>query len=294
MSNAWLELTLISHSDDEALLIETALEMAGAVAITYQAADDSEIFEPPIGTTPFWAETGVTGLFPQESDPQAILAQLEQSLGEGYTISEHLLNDSDWVRAWLDHFQPIRFGENFWVAATEHVIDDPEAIVLRLDPGLAFGTGTHPSTAMCLNWIVSQPSLAEKTVYDYGCGSGILGIAAALCGAKHVWQTDIDPQALTASRENALKNKVDRKITVCAAPEEAPHVDLLIANILLEPLCFLRDAFEKHLRTDTTMIFAGLLERQESDIRARYGDAYTIERADQRDGWILLHLQPKA
>ena len=166
--------------------------------------------------------------------------------------------------------------------------------MLRLDPGLAFGTGTHPSTAMCLNWLVHHGALAGKTIYDYGCGSGILGIAAALLGAKHVWQTDIDPQALTASGENADKNGVRERITLCADPNNAPQVDLLVANILLEPLCALRPQFEKHLRADSEMIFAGLLERQEERIRAAYGDAYHISRADSRDGWILLHLRPNA
>lgn len=287
----WLELSLTARSEDEAFLLETALELSGALAITYQAADEEEIFEPPVGTTPLWQSTKVTGLYDIDVDRQSVLAALHSSLGEEYPIAEHLVNDSDWVRAWLDYFQPIRFGERFWVAATEHIIEDEQALVLRLDPGLAFGTGTHPSTAMCLNYLVNKADLAGKTVYDYGCGSGILGIAAALVGAKAVYQTDIDPQALIASADNAEKNQVRDKIHLCENPSEAPAVDILIANILLEPLCFLREQFEKHLKPDTLLYFAGLLERQEADIRARYGDAYEIWRADEREGWILLALK---
>ena len=290
----WLELTLTAHSDAEAEQLEAALEASGAIAVTYTAADDEEIYEPPVGTTPLWQTTRVTGLYPLDSDRDAILTVLRAALGNDYPIAEHLLHDNDWVRAWLDHFQPIPFGNGFWVAATEHTIPEADATVLRLDPGLAFGTGTHPSTAMCLNWLVHHGALADKTVYDYGCGSGILGIAAALLGAKHVWQTDIDPQALTASGENADKNGVRERITLCADPDDAPKVDLLVANILLEPLCFLRPQFEKHLRADSQLIFAGLLERQEERIRAAYGDAYAITRTDSRDGWILLHLHPNA
>lgn len=289
----WLELSLTAHSEEEAFLLETALELSGALAVTYQAADEEEIFEPPIGTTPLWQSTKVTGLYALDADRQAVLAALHSSLGDEYPIAEHLVNDSDWVRAWLDYFQPIRFGERFWVAATEHKIDDENAIVLRLDPGLAFGTGTHPSTAMCLNYLVNKAELQGKTVYDYGCGSGILGIAAALVGAEKVYQTDIDPQALIASADNAEKNGVSQQIHICANPADAPAVDILVANILLEPLCFLREQFEQHLKTNTLLYFAGLLERQQADIEARYGDAYTIRRADEREGWILLELQHK-
>ena len=294
MTAQWLEITLHSTNDADTDRIEAALEAAGAIAITYTAADDEEIYEPPVGSMPLWTHTGVTGLFPQNSDPETIHFLLRAALGNDIALNDRLFADSEWTRAWLDHFRPIDFGGGFWVAASEHHIDAADATVLRLDPGLAFGTGTHPSTAMCLNWLVHHGALTGKTVYDYGCGSGILGIAAALLGAAHVWQTDIDPQALTASGENADKNGVRERITLCADPNDAPQVDLLVANILLEPLCFLRPQFEKHLRADSQLIFAGLLERQEERIRAAYGDAYAITRTDSRDGWILLHLRPNA
>ena len=292
MTAQWLEITLHSNSDADTDRIEAALEAAGAIAITYTAADDEEIYEPPVGSMPLWTHTGVTGLFPQNSDPETIHFLLRAALGNDIALDDRLFADSEWTRAWLDHFQPIPFGNGFWVAATEHTIPEADATVLRLDPGLAFGTGTHPSTAMCLNWLVHH-DLRGKTAYDYGCGSGILGIAAALLGATHIWQTDIDPQALTASHDNAEKNNVAARITLCANPGDAPQVDLIIANILLEPLCALRPQFEKHLHAASRLIFAGLLERQEERIHAAYADAYHIRRADERDGWILLELQRK-
>ncbi|MDO4776774.1 MAG: 50S ribosomal protein L11 methyltransferase [Cardiobacteriaceae bacterium] len=288
--NQWLEITLQSDNDAQTERFEQALEAAGAIAITYQAADDEEIYEPPIGSMPLWRQTGVTGLFAQSSDPEAVIAALQQALGdEADALDMRQFADSEWTRAWLDHFRPIDFGRGFWVAASEHEIPDANATVLRLDPGLAFGTGTHPSTAMCLNWL-NQNDLHGKSVYDYGCGSGILGIAAALLGAREVWQTDIDPQALTASLDNAQKNGVDGRIHIVADPAEAPRVDVLVANILLEPLCFLQSQFLRHIHPDTRLVFAGVLERQVPELAAVYQDAFDLRVADTRDGWALIEL----
>ena len=285
----WLELSLEAHSDAEAERYEDALLAAGALAITFQAADQEEIFEPPPGTTPLWQHTAVTGLFAQDSDLGALLAVLRQELGPQLPISRRCFADAQWTRAWLDHFKPIYFGPSFIVAATEHEIDDKNATVLRLDPGLAFGTGTHPSTAMCLQFLVSQ-DLRGRSVYDYGCGSGILGVAAALLGADPVYQTDIDPQALRASADNAAKNGVAERIHIVATPDAAPRVDILVANILLAPLCGLRTQFEKHTDANSVLVFAGLLERQEEELRAAYA-GYQIERLQEREGWICLRLR---
>lgn len=289
---SWLEITFESFSEEDTQRFEEALEAAGALSITYQALDDNEeIFEPPIGSMPLWEKTGVTGLFAQDADLDSILLTLYSLLGENLPINKRLFADSEWTRAWLDYFKPILFAgkKRLWIAATEHVIDDADALVMRLDPGLAFGTGTHPSTALCLQFLANC-DLHGKTVYDYGCGSGILGIAAAMLGAEKVFQTDIDPQALQASRENAAKNHVAEKIDVLAEPENAPQVDFIVANILLEPLCALRPQFEKHIKNGTTLIFAGLLARQEQRIRDVYSD-FTVEKINENDGWIILQLK---
>lgn len=287
----WLQVTLKANSDEAIERIEAALEAAGAIAVTYQAGDESEIYEPPIGSMPLWADTAVTGLFARDCDPEHVMSTLRQELGDEVALNEHILADSEWTRAWLDHFKPIQFSERFWVAASEHVIEDEDAIVLRLDPGLAFGTGTHPSTAMCIDYLAHH-ELSCKTVYDYGCGSGILGITAALLGAEHVWQTDIDPQAMTASRDNAAKNHVSERITCCDNPDDAPIVDLLVANILLKPLCALQPQFAQHTNADSTLIFAGVLAEQADTLVEHYQATHNVRVINQREGWVLLEAQP--
>lgn len=293
MSEDWLQVTLAAADEPSIAAIEAALEAAGAIALTYQANDDSEIYEPPVGETPLWAHTAVTGLFAKDAQAEHVLATLKQHLGEDVPLAESLLADSEWTRAWLDHFQPIAFADRLWIAASEHVIEDERAIVLRLDPGLAFGTGTHPSTAMCLDYL-ARADLAGKSVYDYGCGSGILGIAAALLGAQAVYQTDIDPQAMRASADNAAKNQVQAQITLCANPDDAPRVDILLANILLQPLCALKAQFMQHTDAASTLIFAGVLEAQADSLIAHYADSHDLRVINQREGWVLLEGHPHA
>lgn len=294
-NNEWLNLSLDCQDEHELEIVEEALFFAGALSVSYEAVDDEEIFEPPVGTTPLWQNTRITALFEKNADLGAIIAELDAMLGEKLRFNPKFFADSEWTRAWLDYFKPILFEsekKRFYVAATEHQIDDKEATILRLDPGLAFGTGTHPSTAMCLQYLV-EADLHDKALYDYGCGSGILGIAGALLGAKNIYQTDIDPQALIASLDNAQKNKVEDKIQILNNPDDAPKVDILVANILLEPLCFLRPQFEKHIQKDTILIFAGILERQQSRIEEVYGDKYKIQRINEVDGWVCLKLIQK-
>ncbi len=292
MSVSWLEITLDSHHDDDSERLEEALTEAGALAITFTAADESEIFEPSLGEMPLWPTTGVTGLFPQNSDPETVIATLNARLNGEYALKHNVFADSEWTRAWLDYFQPINFGQGFWVAATEHVIEEPDTTILRLDPGLAFGTGTHPSTAMCLDYLNHQV-LDGLSVYDYGCGSGILGIAAALLGAKIVYQTDIDPQALIASADNAKKNKVSDIITIVSDPEKAPTVDLIVANILLSPLCDLKPRLLAHLKPQGKMIFAGILDHQVDTLKRHYIDDCHVNIINQQEHWVLLLITPK-
>lgn len=285
----WLELSLIINNEEDIEHIESALEQSGAIAITYQAADDEEIFEPPIGTTPLWQNNKITALYPMGSDREHILQQLGQTLGDNYPINSHLLQDKDWNNAWLAHFQPIAISEKFWIASEAHQINAKDATILRINPGLAFGTGTHPSTALCLEHLVRHIPIKNKTLYDYGCGSGILGIAAALLGASAVYQTDIDPQALLSSQENATKNNVGDKITILSDSTQAPKVDILIANILLAPLCQLKENFERHKKAHTEFYFAGLLNTQIDTLRTHYHD-YHIEQIAERENWVLLKL----
>ncbi|MDO4435704.1 MAG: 50S ribosomal protein L11 methyltransferase [Cardiobacteriaceae bacterium] len=291
----WLNLSLDCADEHELEIVEEALFFAGALSVSYEAVDDEEIFEPPVGTTPLWQNTRITALFEKNANLGEILAQLDEMLGEKLRFNSKFFQDIEWTRAWLDYFKPIEFvgkQKRLWVGATEHEIKDNQGVILRLDPGLAFGTGTHPSTAMCLQFL-ADTDLNGKALYDYGCGSGILGIAAGLLGAKEIYQTDIDPQALTASLDNAQKNKVEHKIKILQNPDDAPQVDILVANILLEPLCFLKSQFEKHLKDHTVLVFAGILERQQARIEEVYGEQFHIERINERDEWICLKLSKK-
>lgn len=286
------QIQLIANNQNQIDQIEEQLTDLGAISISYDAYDDQEIFEPEIGSTPFWQNTQITALF--NLDNLDLIDNLKEIFPE---LTYQIVKDQDWVRAWLDYFQPIKLNPNFWIAAQEHNPKDyginDGATILRLDPGLAFGTGTHPSTFLCLDYLVNQINLKDKIVYDYGCGSGILGIASALCGAKKVYQTDIDPQALIASKENADKNSVQNQIQIYANPNEAPLVDIIIANILLDPLCNLKNQFEKHLKKDGKLYFAGLLTRQQTIIADYYQNDYFIDQVASKDDWILLQLTPR-
>lgn len=283
----WLQLTLeaVEHSPEQ---LEDAFLAAGALAVTLQDAGDQPVLEPAPGETPLWAQTRVTGLFDAQTDIETVKTHLRQLLGCADLPESRLesLEERDWVRAWLDDFHPMRFGQRLWICPTAQEPPEPTAVNVRLDPGLAFGTGTHPTTALCLEWL-DGADLAGKTVLDYGCGSGILAIAAAKLGAGRVLGVDIDPQALTASRNNAAANKVT--LEVCA-PNELPAVtvDVLLANILAGPLIALAPYFARLLRPGSPIILAGLLERQAEEVAAAYRDYFEMLPSRHQGDWTLL------
>ena len=234
----WQQLTLEAGDLDPDVL-SVFFEEKGALSVTLADAADQPIFEPDPGTTPLWSATRVTALFPEDADLQAIRQALAGRFGAALTerVVEETLTDQDWERAWLDRFQPMRFGEHLWICpAGQRPPADDDQVLIDLDPGLAFGTGTHPTTALCLAWLDRHPPSGQQ-VLDFGCGSGILAIAALKLGAAQVWGVDIDQQALWASRENAARNLVADKLTT-ALPDELPEqtYDLLLANILANPL----------------------------------------------------------
>jgi ribosomal protein L11 methyltransferase len=199
----------------------------GAQAVTFMDAKDVPVYEPMPGETPLWGETEVMGLFDAETDPAPTIAFFQQIFGEdvGYKVEQ--LEDKDWVREWMDHFHPMQFGERLWICPSWRDVPNPDAVNVMLDPGLAFGTGTHPTTALCLQWLDGL-DLAGKTVVDFGCGSGILGIAALKLGAARVIGIDIDPQAIQASRDNAARNGVADQIKTVRS--SAVFIDNLIAG----------------------------------------------------------------
>ena len=201
---SWLQIRL-AITPDQAEALEDQLLDVGAVSVTFMDAEDQPIFEPDLNTTPLWSHTHLLALFEADTDPDALLAHLR--LLRGGEIPEHqieVIEDQDWERSWMDNFQPMRFGRRLWIVPSWHAAPEPDAVNLLLDPGLAFGTGTHPTTALCLEWLDAQ-SLQGQSLLDFGCGSGILAIAGLLLGAEHAVGTDIDVQALEASRDNAMR-----------------------------------------------------------------------------------------
>jgi ribosomal protein L11 methyltransferase len=199
-----------------------------------------------------------------------------------------MLADQAWERVWLEDFRPMRFGRRLWVCPGGLPAGDADAIRIELDPGLAFGTGTHPTTALCLEWLDGQ-DLAGCSVVDYGCGSGILAVAAAKLGAAHVVAMDIDPQALIATRENALRNRVAGTLTVTGEPALAPRsADVLLANILAGPLVELAPRFAEALVPGGRLALSGLLPEQADAVTAAYRPWFHIETTTTRDGWVLL------
>lgn len=287
MSN-WLQIDL-SLGNFDAETIEDALMAAGAVAVTYKDAADDPVFEPWPGEMPLWQQTRVTGMFPANADINNVRAVLLGMLDTA-RLPEHrveILEDRDWTREWLKNFKPVKFGRKLWVVPTAYTPPEPDAVNMMLDPGLAFGTGTHPTTALCLEWLDGL-DLAGKTVVDYGCGSGVLGIAAALLGAAHVVCTDIDAQALTATQQNAKCNGVADRVHVFL-PQDMPQVsaDVVVANILAQPLIMLANNIAGLYKTGGDIGLAGLLREQADEVIAAYPNT-DMRVLKEREGWVLL------
>ncbi len=294
-TTCWLQLTLESpHHNPEQL--EDALLQAGALAITLQDAADRPVLEPLPGTTPLWFHTRVTGLFAAQTDPHTIKAILKQALGDrDFPVCRvESLEERDWVRVWLDDFHPMRFGRQLWVCPTDCTPPPPEAVTVWLDPGLAFGTGAHPTTALCLEWL-DGADLDGKTVIDYGCGSGILAVAAARLGARQVWAVDIDPQALLATESNAVRNRV-REILALGSPAALPAtpVDILLANILAGPLIELAPRFSALVRPQGRLALSGILAEQAEQVQAAYAQWFDFDPARRREEWVLLQAVRRA
>jgi ribosomal protein L11 methyltransferase len=250
----WLELR-INSSRTQAPKIEKSLLKWGALSVTLEDNADQPIFEPALGETPLWQETRVTGLFESDVDTQEIERRLKRP-----DVHWHILEDKDWEREWMQYYHPIQCAENLWICPSWMAPPDPNAVNLLLDPGLAFGTGTHPTTFLCLQWLAQQ-SLNNTKVIDYGCGSGILGIAALLLGAEHALGIDIDPQALLASRDNATRNHLAQHRFPVYFPENHPktQAQLLIANILAGPLVTLAGALLNLLEPGGRLCLSGIL-----------------------------------
>ncbi|HXG27822.1 MAG TPA: 50S ribosomal protein L11 methyltransferase [Nevskiales bacterium] len=284
----WLQIAIEADADVEAL--EEALLALGAVSVSLTNATGEQLFEPLPGETPLWARCWVTGLFPAATEPASVLFGVQARLGleRPPRFRVETLADRDWVRACLADLKPMRFGRRLWICPSGHNVSEADAVVVQLDPGLAFGTGTHPSTALCLN-ALDALDLAGKTVIDYGCGSGILAVAAALLGARHVSAVDIDPQAVQATRDNAERNGVSARVQAMPAAAFTPApADLLVANILSGPLKALAPRFAACVRPGGGLVLAGLLAAEAEDLRCAYAPWFDLPQAQIEDGWLRL------
>lgn len=285
----WLQVRL-AITPEQAETYEDALLGVGAVSVTFMDAEDQPIFEPDLGTTPLWSNTHLLALFEADTDPANLFAHLQ--LLTGGELPEHQIEqieDQDWERSWMDNFQPMRFGRRLWIVPSWHAAPEPEAVNLLLDPGLAFGTGTHPTTALCLEWLDGQ-DLTGCNVIDFGCGSGILAIAALLLGAPQAIGADIDPQALDASRDNASRNGIDPARFPVHLPADLPQqpAEVVVANILAGPLVSLAPQITGLVKAGGRLALSGILAEQAEEVRAAYEGAFELDPTAINDGWVRI------
>lgn len=292
----WVKITLDTRAEYTDLLSDQ-LTRAGAIAITLKSGGETPLYEPGPGEIPLWGEVRVEGLFEPGTDVDQVMGWLRGCTEEGRIIAHHstALADRPWERACLDAFRPLRFGEHTWIHPSwEAVPAEPGAVVIELDPGLAFGTGTHATTSLCLEWIDRHP-VSGKRIIDYGCGSGVLAVAAVKHGAVRAWAVDHDPQALTATGANAEKNGVAHRITPCLPRQlDAPPVDVLLANILAGPLVELAPVFAGLMQPEGALVLSGLLTDQADAITGAYAPWFRITGTRQRDEWLLVEGRRRA
>lgn len=283
----WYQLQIEQCHRDEVEQLTEALEDNGALSISLTDKHDDPVLEPAPGTTPLWPDVVITALYTEPADAETAMLLLKaQSPHLNLSIQE--LADQDWERVWMDDFQPLCFGERLWVCPSWMEPPAPDAVNLILDPGLAFGTGTHPTTSLCLSWL-DKADLAGKQVIDYGCGSGILALASLKLGAAGVQAVDIDEQALQATRNNAETNQISQESLTIGLPQilKTP-VDLLIANILLAPLMALKSQFKALLKEGGVLVVSGILEEQSASLIEHYQDDFSHQFSKHHEGWSLL------
>lgn len=299
----WLQLK--AHvAPEQAELLEELLLDEGATAIGLQDAHDDPVFEPERGTTPLWEDTILTGLYDDLEGVESMLERIEAAWSEQMpgepcpTIEYELLADRDWEREWMDDFTPLRMGQRLWIVPSWHEPPEADAVNLILDPGLAFGTGTHPTTALCLEWLdelAVEGHLAQQRVLDVGCGSGILAIAALKLGASHADATDIDPQALQASRDNAERNAIAEPALSLYYPEQLSAnggYPIVTANILAGPLVELASMIAGHVAPGGRLALSGILANQADDVYQAYvAQGISMQEPVVREGWVRLNGQ---
>ncbi len=292
---AWLELTVQTKEIYTERISDFLEQQTNAASVTWQAADEEALFEPDLNTTPLWKCVHIRALYADDAPVSDLIHVLEFKFGK-----EAILDccfkpviDKVWERVWLEDFQPMRFGKRLWICPTAFEPPDPLGVTVQLDPGLAFGTGTHPSTALCLEWIDAH-LLSGQTIIDYGCGSGILAIAALKCGAHQAFAIDHDPQAIEATEANAIQNAILSTSISCLLPHQFKRVkaDVLIANILAEPLIALAEVFKHLIKAEGQCVLAGILREQVANVQQRYVAAgFTLIDIQYKQDWARMVLR---
>ncbi|WP_084977202.1 50S ribosomal protein L11 methyltransferase [Plesiomonas shigelloides] len=286
----WIQLKL-NTTGAQAEAIGDVLMESGSVSITFMDSHDTPVFEPLPGETRLWGDTDVMALYDAETDMAAVIAQLQQSplLGNDFVHKIEQLEDKDWEREWMDNFHPMRFGQRLWICPSWREVPEPEAVNVMLDPGLAFGTGTHPTTALCLEWLDGL-DLVGKTVVDFGCGSGILAIAALKLGAARAVGIDIDPQAITASRDNAERNGVSDRLELYLPKDQPQDLlgDVVVANILAGPLRELAPLISVLPKSGGHLGLSGILESQAESVADAYCEKFVLDPIAEREEWCRI------
>lgn len=283
-----LALTLTLDGLDADRVEESCFEF-GALAVSYTDQRDDPILEPAPGEFRLWPHSRLQALFPFETSPEELVAGLSHVLRvEPARLQVETLADKIWEREWLRDFHPMCFGRRLWVAPHHAHVHTEGAVVVKLDPGLAFGTGTHATTAMCLAWLDEHVQPGQRAI-DYGCGSGVLAVAAVKLGAREAHAFDIDPQALIATRDNADANDVGDRVHVVGQDAALPvDADLLMANILCGPLCELAPRFAGLVRPGGRIVLAGLLNTQAEEVTKAYASSFDVAAFASREGWTAL------
>ncbi|EOV0118828.1 50S ribosomal protein L11 methyltransferase [Vibrio parahaemolyticus] len=287
----WIQIKLNATNENAEQIGDMLMEETGALSVTFLDAQDTPVFEPLPGETRLWGDTDILALYDAEADTNFIIDQIKASnmLAENFAYKVEQLEDKDWEREWMENFHPMKFGERLWICPSWREVPEPDAVNVMLDPGLAFGTGTHPTTALCLEWLESM-DLSGKTVIDFGCGSGILAIAAIKLGAEKVIGIDIDPQALLASKDNAERNGVADKLEVYL-PQNQPEgliADVVVANILAGPLRELAPIIKGLVKPNGALAMSGVLDTQAEDVASYYRDELHIDPIVEQSEWCRI------
>ena len=286
---SWLELS-VRVTRQNAPLVESLLQNEPVLALTLTDDADDPVLEPGVGETPLWPSVCVTALFVGDTpvEPLTRMLSLLPGVDRPQQVNFRRFEDQQWERAWLDRFQSMQFGSGLWIVPGDTPIPESARYALRLDPGLAFGTGTHPTTHMCLEWMDGH-DFGGETVVDYGCGSGVLGIAAAIKGAKTVVCVDNDPQALTATYDNAKRNGVQDVVRGFSPERFNPQAaDVVLANILAGPLLELAPRLGTSVRPGGWLVLSGILEEQAEEVENVYSGEFRGIKKKVMDGWVLI------